>query len=58
MVVGGIGSLLVTGASAVLFPALRRATDQLTAESLRAAEVRTGRGGAGGLRNPLQSRVL
>ncbi|ADW67444.1 MFS transporter [Granulicella tundricola] len=38
VVLGGIGSLLVTGAAAVLFPALRNA-DQLTAESLRAAEV-------------------
>ena len=37
VVLGGIGSMLVTGASAVLFPALRRA-DQLTAESLRASE--------------------
>ena len=38
VVIGGIGSLLVTGAAAVLFPALRRA-DRLTAESLREAEV-------------------
>jgi MFS family permease len=38
VVIGGIGSLLVTGASAVLFPALRRA-DQLTAESLRNADL-------------------
>jgi hypothetical protein len=38
VVLGGIGSLLVTGAAAVLFPALRRA-NELTAESLRAAEV-------------------
>ena len=38
VVIGGIGSLVVTGAAAVLFPALRRA-DQLTAESLREAEV-------------------
>jgi MFS family permease len=38
VVIGGIGSLVVTGAAAVLFPALRRA-DKLTAESLRAAEV-------------------
>ncbi len=38
VVLGGIGSLVVTGAAAVLFPALRRA-DQLTAESLREAEV-------------------
>ena len=37
VVVGGIGSLLVTAASAVLFPALRNA-DQLTADSLRGAE--------------------
>ena len=34
VVAGGIGSMIVTAASAVLFPALRRA-DQLTAESLR-----------------------
>jgi hypothetical protein len=33
VVVGGIGSLLVTGFASVLFPALRRA-DALTAESL------------------------
>ena len=38
VVIGGIGSLVVTGAAAVLFPALRQA-DQLTAESLRASEV-------------------
>lgn len=38
VVIGGIGSLFVTGAAAVLFPALRRA-DQLTAESLRGAEI-------------------
>ena len=38
VVIGGIGSLAVTGAAAVLFPALR-GTDQLTADSLRAAEV-------------------
>jgi len=38
VVVGGIGSLLVTGAAAVLFPALRRA-DKLTAESLRNADL-------------------
>src|SRR5271155_2338777 len=37
VVIGGIGSMLVTGAAAVLFPALRRA-DKLTAESLRGAE--------------------
>ncbi len=37
VVLGGIGSLLVTGATAAFFPALRRA-DALTAESLRAAE--------------------
>ncbi len=37
VIVGGVGSLLVTVASAFLFPALRRA-DALTAESLRAAE--------------------
>lgn len=37
VVVGGIGSLIVTGVSAGIFPALRRA-DSLTAESLRAAE--------------------
>ena len=38
VVVGGIGSLLVTGAAALLFPALRRA-NKLTAESLQNAEV-------------------
>jgi MFS family permease len=38
VVIGGIGSMLVTGAAAVLFPALRRA-DKLTAESLRGAEL-------------------
>ena len=38
VVVGGIGSLIVTGSSAALFPNLRRA-DELTAESLRAADV-------------------
>jgi MFS family permease len=37
VVVGGIGSLMVTGAAAALFPALRRA-DQLTAESLQNAD--------------------
>ena len=38
VVVGGIGSLIVTGGSAFLFPALRRA-DQLTAESLQNADL-------------------
>jgi hypothetical protein len=38
VVIGGIGSLAVTAISALAFPALRRA-DQLTAESLRAAEL-------------------
>jgi MFS family permease len=38
VVIGGIGSMMVTGAAAVLFPALRRA-DKLTAESLRGAEL-------------------
>jgi MFS family permease len=38
VVVGGIGSLIVTGAAAALFPALRRA-DKLTAESLRNADL-------------------
>jgi MFS family permease len=38
VVVGGIGSMVVTGAAAVLFPALRNA-DKLTADSLLAAEV-------------------
>ena len=37
VVIGGIGSLMVTGISAGVFPALRRA-DRLTTESLRAAE--------------------
>jgi MFS family permease len=37
VVVGGIGSMFVTGAAAVLFPTLRRA-DQLTAESLQNPE--------------------
>jgi MFS family permease len=37
VVIGGIGSLVVTGAAAVLFPALRRA-DRLTSESLMEAE--------------------
>jgi len=37
VVIGGIGSLVVTGAAAAIFPALRKA-DQLTTESLRAAE--------------------
>jgi hypothetical protein len=39
VVVGGVGSMLVTGAAAVLFPALRRA-DKLTAESLQNPEPR------------------
>jgi MFS family permease len=34
VVIGGIGSMMVTGAASVLFPALRKA-DKLTAESLR-----------------------
>jgi MFS family permease len=38
VVVGGIGSLMVTGAASVLFPALRNA-DALTAESLTAANL-------------------
>ncbi len=38
VVLGGIGSVLVTVATAIFFPALRRA-DALTAESLRAAEI-------------------
>ena len=38
VVIGGIGTLVVTGAAAVLFPALRKA-DRLTVESLRASEV-------------------
>ena len=37
VVLGGLASVAVTGAAAMLFPALRRA-DQLTTESLRAAE--------------------
>jgi MFS family permease len=37
VVIGGVASLVVTGAAAVVFPALRRA-DALTAESLQAAE--------------------
>jgi hypothetical protein len=37
VVIGGVGSLVVTGAAALVFPALRRA-DALTAESLQAAE--------------------
>ncbi len=37
VIVGGVGSLIVTAVSAGIFPALRRA-DALTAESLRAAE--------------------
>jgi branched-subunit amino acid ABC-type transport system permease component len=37
VVVGGLGSLLVTLVSAFTFPALRHA-DELTTESLRAAE--------------------
>ncbi len=37
VVVGGVGSLIVTAGSAGLFPALRRA-DKLTAESLRNAD--------------------
>jgi MFS family permease len=37
VVIGGIGSLLVTASAAVLFPQLRRA-DALTAESLQSAE--------------------
>lgn len=37
VVIGGLGSLVVTGVSAALFPALRRA-DKLTVESLRSAE--------------------
>jgi len=36
VVLGGIGSMLVTGTAAVVFPALRRA-NQLTADSLRGA---------------------
>jgi MFS family permease len=38
VVIGGVASMVVTGAAAVLFPALRRA-DKLTSESLREAEV-------------------
>ena len=38
VVLGGVASMAVTGAAAALFPALRRA-DQLTAESLQAAEM-------------------
>jgi MFS family permease len=38
VVIGGIGSMLVTGAASFLFPALRRA-DALTAESLRNASL-------------------
>ena len=38
VVIGGVGSLVVTAVSAVAFPALRRA-NQLTAESLRSAEI-------------------
>ena len=38
VVIGGIGSLIVTGAASVLFPSLRRA-DMLTAESLRGADL-------------------
>ena len=38
VVIGGVGSLIVTAVSAVAFPALRRA-NQLTAESLRSAEI-------------------
>jgi len=38
VVLGGIGSVLVTVVTAVFFPALRKA-DALTAESLRAAEI-------------------
>jgi MFS family permease len=37
VVIGGIGSIVVTAVAAGVFPALRRA-DELTAESLRAAE--------------------
>ena len=39
VVVGGIGSMIVTGASAFLFPALRRA-DKLTTESLQNADLK------------------
>lgn len=38
VVIGGLASVAVTGAATLLFPALRRA-DQLTAESLREAEL-------------------
>ena len=38
VVIGGVASMVVTGVAALLFPALRRA-DQLTAESLREAEL-------------------
>jgi Transmembrane secretion effector len=38
VVVGGVGSLIVTGAAGVLFPALRRA-NALTAESLMASNM-------------------
>jgi len=38
VVVGGIGSMMVTGAASVLFPALRNA-DALTAESLMASNL-------------------
>jgi len=38
VVVGGIGSMMVTGAASVLFPALRNA-DRLTAESLMASNM-------------------
>src|SRR6202789_2481851 len=38
VVIGGIGSMMVTGAAGVLFPALRNA-DKLTAESLIAANL-------------------
>jgi MFS family permease len=38
VVIGGVASMVVTGAASVLFPALRRA-DKLTAESLREAEL-------------------
>jgi hypothetical protein len=38
VVIGGIGSMMVTGAASVLFPALRNA-DALTAESLMASNL-------------------
>jgi hypothetical protein len=38
VVIGGIGSMMVTGAASMLFPALRKA-DALTVESLRGAEL-------------------